>query len=355
MADNGAIIGEDIHGKVQRGREIVSELSAILKELPDSSIGELFAAGLGDDLLKAILDPSTVKDYPSYAEFFFQNKARSTILAGIRHAITINYSLKGNKDGKERFVSPDIHQWFEDGIILLEGKERFTGFITLYRNKELKVAIANRDIKKGDELGPESLKFIKIEEANEYVKTIKPEQISDLDRPVRELKNLISEDEGDESKYQELLENYPWAFGAEYRKIQRHEYLDDENIPDFTGVRVRDGARDIFELKPPTMKIFAKNGNFTSEFHKAWDQAERYLDFVHRNEDYLRKEKGRIFDNPKCYLILGWNLSEEELKKVRIKERRNPTLTLITYNDLIAFMESTISLLQRIIPQTPVS
>jgi hypothetical protein len=355
MEDEAQVTTDEIGEKVQRGKAIIRELAVILKELPDSSVGELLGTGLADDLLKAILDPFTVKDYPSYAEFFFQNKWRSTILAGIRHAITINYSFKGKKDGKEAFVSPDFHQWFEDGIICLEGKERFMGFITLYRNKELTVAIANRDIGSGEDVGPNNLRFIKIDEIKKYIKTIRPEQISDLERPIRELKNLISKDEGDESKYQELLMNYPWAFGAEYLTIQRHEYLDDENIPDFTGVKVRDGARDIFELKPPTMKVFAKNANFTSDFHKAWDQAERYLDFVHRNEDYLRKEKGRIFDNPKCYLILGWNLSEEELKKIRIKERGNPSLRLLTYNDLIAFMDSTINLLKGIIPPPPVS
>jgi len=263
---------------------------------------------------------------------------RSTILAKIRYAISTNYSLKGKKDGREAFVSPDIHQWFEDGIILLEGKEPFSGFITLYRNKELKVAIANRDIEKGEDMGPDNLKFIKINEFKDYIKTIPPGQISDLERPIRELKDLINKDEMDESKYQELLEKYPWVFGAEYLTIQKHEYLDDENIPDFTGVKVRDGARDIFELKPPKMKIFSKSGDLTSEFHKAWSQAERYLDFAHRNEDYLRKEKGRVFDNPKCYLILGWNLSQKEIKTIRIKERGNPSIRLLTYNDLIAFM-----------------
>lgn len=291
-----------------------------------------------------------MKDYPNFAEFFLQNKARSTILALIRYAITMNYSFKGKKDGREAFVSPEFRQWFDDGVICLEGKEPLTGFITLYRNKELTVAIANRDIEKGEDIGKDDLKFIKIEEAKEYIKTIKPEQISDLERPVRELKNLISSHESDETKYQDLLENYPWAFGAEYTIIQRHEYLDDENIPDFTGIKVRDGARDIFELKPPTMRVFTGNGDFTSDFHKAWDQAERYLDFVRGNEDYLRRAKGRIFDNPKCYLILGYDLSSDELKKIRIKERGNPSIKLLTYNDLIAFMDSTISLITSIVP-----
>lgn len=334
--------------KIDRGKQIIGELASILKELPDSGVGELLGTGTMDSLLRAILDPSTVTNYPTYAEFFFQNKMRSTILAQTRFAITKNYSFKSAINGHEGYASPDIHQWFDDGIILLEGKEPFTGFIALYRNKEVKYAIAGRDARMGDELGPDDFIFIKQSEFGKYIKTIPPEQISDLKRPAIELKELLNENEDDEAKYQELLQKFPWVFGAEYSAIQGHRFFDNVNIPDFTGVRVRDGCRDIFELKPPTMKIFNKSGDFTLEFHKAWSQAERYLDFTIRNEDYLRKEKGLNFDNPKCYLILGWNLSEEELKKIRIKERSNPQIRLITYNDLIAFMENTIALLTRL-------
>jgi hypothetical protein len=169
MAEDAQIMANEIRKKVERGRQIIIELAAILRELPDSSVDELLGTGLTDDLLKAILDPLTVKYYPSFAEFFLQNKARSTILAQIRYAITRNYSFKGKKDGKEAFVSPDIHQWFDDGIIRLEGKERFSGFITLYRNKELTVAITNRDIDKGEEIGPDDLKFIRIDEVKKYI------------------------------------------------------------------------------------------------------------------------------------------------------------------------------------------
>lgn len=70
--------------KISRGLELIAELSCILKELPDSEIAKLLGNGSMDNLLKAILDPSSVKNYPTYAEFFLQNKTRSTILAQIR-------------------------------------------------------------------------------------------------------------------------------------------------------------------------------------------------------------------------------------------------------------------------------
>ncbi len=338
--------------EIERGKQLIKELAKILRMLPDQDIGKLLGIGEIEDLLVAILDPSTVENYPTYAEFFFKNKRRSVIFAHMSYIINQRFCFRGKKDGNVRYISPDIHQWFDDGIMLLIGKEPFTRFITLYRNKELRVAIASRDIEKGEDIRPEDLKFIKINELKEYVKTIPPKQINDLERPIRELMKLIDRNESDESRYQRLLEEYPWVFGAEYSAIQRHEYLDDENIPDFTGIKVSDSSRDIFELKPPTMKIFTKSGDFALDFYNAWNQAERYLDFTHRNDDYLRKEKGRIFDNPKCYLILGWNLSKVELEKIRIKERGNPSIRLLTYNDLIAFMESTVTLIKGLISNT---
>lgn len=90
MTDEGQIPDDTIREKVERGRLIIGELAAILKGLPDPNVGDLLGTGSVDDLLKAILDPSTVKDYPNYAEFFLQNKTRSTILALMRYAITIN-------------------------------------------------------------------------------------------------------------------------------------------------------------------------------------------------------------------------------------------------------------------------
>ncbi len=343
MIDDSHHEDEANQDKFGRGLHIIRELSSILKELTDSDVGRLLGNGSMDDILRAILDPSTVKDYPTYAEFFLQNKMRSTILAQTRYAITQNYSFKGKgKNGKEGYVSPDTHQWFEDGIILLEGKERFTGLIALYRNGEVKYAIAGRDARKGDELGPEDFIFIKDDEFGKYIKTIPPNQINDLERPIKELNELLSQNISDESKYQELLEHFPWVLGLKYSLIQRHINLDDKNIPDFTGIRSTDGCRDVIELKPPTMKVFGKGGDFSAEFNKAWSQTERYLDFILRQCSYLR-DKGMNFHNPKCYLILGWNLSDDEREKVRVKERMNPSIELLTYNDLLSFIQNTIA------------
>lgn len=55
MTDGEQIPDDKIKEKVERGRIIITELAAILKELPDSSAGELLGTGSMDDLLKSNL------------------------------------------------------------------------------------------------------------------------------------------------------------------------------------------------------------------------------------------------------------------------------------------------------------
>lgn len=327
--------------KIDEGKQLIEDLSKILRELSDEEIGEFFKEGTMDYFLNSILDPSNLNKFPNTAEFFLANKNRSSLLAGVRHAITLNYSFIGHKDGKTGFVSPYNFQWFDDGVILQEGTEPFAGLIVLYRDGNLSYAVAARDIGPGEKMGHEDFEFISMEDAIIQLSKISSTTIARLDEPIQELTSLINNNNNNEAEYQEFLEKYPWVLGAQYSMIQRHTNLDDSNIPDFTGVRVHDNYRDIFELKPPFMKLFRNNGNFTSDFYDAWNQAERYLNFAREEKDYLNR-KGMRFDNPKCYLVLGLNLSEEKIREIRRKEKMNPAIQLITYDDLLAFIKSTV-------------
>jgi hypothetical protein len=337
---------EENQYKVNRGRQIVNELATIIRQLSDAEVGELLGNGPLNDLLISILDPTEISKHSNIAEFLLANKARVTLLALVRYAITHNYSFRGTKDGESRFVSPSHLQFFEDGITLLEGEKPFEGFITLYRDGRLRVAMSTRDAREGEHLGPDDFIFVELDEARKHIHQVSLKQIADLDEPVRELKALLKDQDNDEAKYQELLIKYPWVLGLIYKNIQRHQKLDDKNIPDFTGVRVHDDDRDLFELKPPFMKVFGKNGELLSNFYKAWDQAERYLDFVRRQRAYLL-DKGLRFDHPNCYLILGYNLPKTTLEQVRLKQRGNPHIRLFTYNDLLKFMNSTIEFIKQ--------
>lgn len=148
------------------------------------------------------------------------------------------------------------------------------------------------------------------------------------------LTDLIEAKSADESQYQEFLERNPWFFGGYHTAIERHTNLDDQNIPDFTGVRASDGFRDIIEIKPPSLACFRADDGFTASFNEAWSQAERYLDFARRQRQYLR-DKGLQFENPRCFLLIGQGLTDVQRQALRIKEAFNPAITVITYEELL--------------------
>ena len=85
------------------------------------------------------------------------------------------YSFKSiNKEGQEVFFSPEHNQWVEDGVIFLLGTERFAGGFVLYRNKELRFAKTTREIRVGEQIGPENIIFIDREEVKKLLKTLPP-------------------------------------------------------------------------------------------------------------------------------------------------------------------------------------
>ena len=150
----------------------------------------------------------------------------------------------------------------------------------------------------------------------------------------KQLNQYIESNCMDESKYQDLFHEHPWMFGGQYKTVDRHTNLDDENIPDFTAVRCHDNFRDIIEIKQPFLTCFKQKDNFSSSFNDAWNQSERYLSFVHRQRNYLKDEKGLSFENPKCILIIGNNLTPNQLKMIRERESVTKSVVVYTYDHI---------------------
>ena len=332
----------DVEERITESKSLIQEASEIIQEVSDVEAEKILGDGVLDLLLRSILKPKT--DFPeiSIYDYLLQNKHRATLVALLRHAITHNYSIKGTVEGSPVFVSPDFHQWFQDGVMFLQGEQQFEGLIGLYQDGEIKFAIAARDAREGEQLGTDDFIFISIEEMKERFKRIEPKTLNSLDAAVKHLEYLLENQINDESEYQSLLEENPWMLGAEYGAIDSHRALDDRNIPDFTGVRVHDGCRDIIEIKTPFLPLFQTRGEeFRSDFNAAWNQAERYIDFALTDSDYLRR-RGLMFENPKCYLLIGYALTDEQRKKIAVKERGHPHIHVLTYEDFITYAKATI-------------
>lgn len=330
----------------QKLDQLITDASDIISCTNDSDILPLLGDGILQHFIEAIVKPKLNRNQNIY-DYLLENKRRLQLLALIRLSIQHNYSIKGKVESQDVFVSPNEYQWFDDGVMFLQGKERFAGLIGLYQGGRVKFGIAKRDIRGGDQVGPDALEFVDIDDMAERSRQPRvPKDLVQLDDRICQLEQMLARHENKEAEYQQYFTDNAWIFGAQYKQIDSHLNLDDERIPDFTGVRVKDSARDIIEIKPPYLPLFTSTGSFRAEFHNAWNKAERYLDFAHTEADYLYRQKGLHFDNPKCFLVAGVDLTDPLLKEIRRKERMNPLITILTYNDVLAMARSTACLVK---------
>lgn len=335
---------------LERKRELDASLRrgiSLLASAEDDEIQVLLGDGILNDFLDAIASPKVPGKGTPY-EYLLTNKNRLQLLALLRLAVTRNYSIPAQANSQDIFVSPTELQWYPDGVMFVQGKEPFQGLIGLYQAGKVMFGIAARAAQAGDEIGKDDILFLEPEEARRRsnLATV-PLTAQGLDQAIEDLDRMLAEQQASEAVWQDYFRDHPWIFGLEYRKIDAHIALDDDRIPDFTAVRVHDSARDIIEIKPPTMLLFQKNGKFRAEFHGAWNQAEVYLDFVQRDRDYLGR-KGLHFDNPYCYLIAGHNLSREQIEAVRLKERMNPAIRFRTFNDIRTMAHNTVEMIKQL-------
>ena len=187
-------------------------------------------------------------------------------------------------------------------------------------------------------------------------------RLQHMENGLSRLKQLLKERNETESIYQELLAEHPWMLGGLYSEINRHSALDDQRIPDFTAVRCYDHCHDIIEIKQPFLTLFRKKGGYAAVFNDAWNQAESYISFATQQRSYLYEEKELRFENPRCILLLGYNLSKRKLREIRKKEGLGRVISVFTYDHLVETASHVYSLMSTAseravsaIPQEPMA
>lgn len=336
--------------RITRAKRLLNEAAGAIRELQDRDVVEALGSGAMNALITSIVPPGSTKDFHTLNEFFLAYKQRLSLLAMMRYAITRNHAYAGTVvDGGACILSPFHAQWFDDGVTFLQSADKvFSGILGLYREDgSLSYAVAARSIAAGEAFGPEDLAFLSVSEFRDRARAIAPKSHSELTRPLRELEQLVMAGSTEERRYQELLQTAPWLLGLEYTSIDRHTALDDRSIPDFTGVRAKDGNRDIIEIKTPGLHIFRKDGEFHRDFHAAWDQVERYLTLCTQERDYLAR-KSLAFDNPRCLLIGGRSADGARADKLFAKQRLQPAFWVLTYDDLVSYAQHTVQFIERL-------
>jgi len=230
--------------------------------------------------------------------------------------------------------------------MFFDGEKPYEGMIGKYDGSEISFGVAARYVAAGEPVGPNDIEFIPLEQTRAKLAELVEASAAARRAPLQRLDDLLAGKDNVEANYQALLREYPWSLGLRWRLVERHEQLDGRNIPDFTGLRADRNVHDIIEVKPPFMPLFRENGEFRAEFNAAWNQCERYLDFVDREADYLRRQKELYFENARCYLIAGYRLTPDQLVKIRRKERMNPRIEVQTFEDIRLFMENTLKFVE---------
>ena len=87
-------------------------------------------------------------------------------------------------------------------------------------------------------------------------------------------------------------------------------------------------------------------GGFFAVFNDSWNQAETYLMVTQRQRAYLREEKSLQFENPRCLLLLGHDLTEQQLSAIREKEILTRLITVWTYNELLRTARHIVGLME---------
>lgn len=173
-----------------------------------------------------------------------------------------------------------------------------------------------------------------------------PTGLAQMKEGLAELAKLLQQQCEDEAVYQDLLKHHPWMLGGAYDEVVSHAKLDDMRIPDFTARRCYDHAHDVVEIKQPFLSIFRKDGSLAAKFNDAWNQGESYLAFTARNHRYLKEEKGLLFENSQCLLLLGYGLDEGQRRRIREKESLNRAIQVRTYDELLRTCSQLVSLVE---------
>jgi len=281
-------------------------------------------------------------------EYLLKYKNRLGIITHLQEQIFRGpHSIPVETDRGKIFLTVADIQMTDRGVLFYEGFRPFEGYgVFVYlASGEVCVMVTNREIPANTRITEDYVKFLPIEKRPLSRGAVPPHALNDLDKPIKRLSDLLEKEINVEAEYQEVIQDYPWLFGAQYASIDAHRNLNHKNIPDFTAIRVKDRNRDIIEIKPPFTPIFRKDGQPSANFLSAIDQISRYIDFAEQEASYLRSE-GLQFSGPVGYLLVGINLSDDQKKFISRFERQNRSLKIITYNDLVSYATHTVAWLR---------
>lgn len=179
-------------------------------------------------------------------------------------------------------------------------------------------------------------------------------RLSEMQRAVAELRQLLDSGVADESVYQRWCEEHFWVFGNAYVMRDEVRRFSASDQADMLLANTASGFRDILELKRPDMPVLRRddahrNHYFSSELSKAIGQCHRYLDvFSEMASIGLRDHPEVVAHHPRAIIVIGrscdWD--KEQNRALRGLTSRLHGISVMTYDQLLYQAERLIEIIK---------
>jgi hypothetical protein len=155
---------------------------------------------------------------------------------------------------------------------------------------------------------------------------------------VSDFEELISQEKR-EHAYQEFLEENPWLFGNRYIDLEDTRRLTRDEEVDFCLETV-DGYYDVFEIKRPVHSVVEKDRSHdtyypSSKLSKAVGQVSNYLKYIDNEYPNILSRDGLDMIRPRGNIIIGSDLSEDEIEGLRVYNNHLNRIRVITYDQVV--------------------
>jgi hypothetical protein len=124
----------------QKAREQLLAAIALIEQLPDAALPRVLNDSTLGRLFESMAARSDAEKGTAY-EYLMAHKEGLRLLAATHQGLSTSLPVKIGAEGKTLFLTPDANQWFDDGVMFLQGAKPWEGLLGLFRNGEVRYGI----------------------------------------------------------------------------------------------------------------------------------------------------------------------------------------------------------------------
>jgi hypothetical protein len=318
-------------------RSLLTKYKSMSEAFPDFLKGsKLISATLGTDGVVVIQWPAAQDRF----EFRFDERALREIVAEIPGSLSdqfpsiqfeLNYPLNPNFD--VTFASPMIqHRKVDEKGNETLVETRKLSWEKMRVSANLRPTLWNEDVARRD--------------ATIDIQAFITAHLMNLER--EQPPTIIDEFEKIINGFSELLDSQPLE-GIIQRYLEQHGVLLSQNAVSIVSqmplgseyaidfvIELPNQEYVLVEIERPNLTLFNKKGDPSGELTHAYQQVENWRNWINEFTDYAKQRMPGII-NPECWVIIGRrsSLQERDKNTLRRKNRDNPHIKIMTYDELL--------------------